>query len=63
MRENNLLSPHRPRAKMASGHKGEIITDEPTLMWGAGGSKLLADGSKLLTVDEGWVWLFAALEH
>jgi putative transposase len=56
MRENNLLSPHRPRAKTASGHKGEIITDEPNLMWGA-------DGSKILTVDEGWVWLFATLEH
>lgn len=56
MRENNLLSPHRPRAKTASGHKGEIITDEPNLMWGT-------DGSKILTVDEGWVWLFAALEH
>lgn len=56
MRENNLLSPHRPRAKTASGHKGEIITHEPNLMWGT-------DGSKILTVDEGWVWLFAALEH
>lgn len=56
MRENNLLSPHRPRAKKDSGHKGEIITHEPNLMWGA-------DGSKILTVDEGWVWLFAALEH
>ena len=56
MRENNLLSPHRPRAKTASGHKGEIITDEPNLMWGA-------DGTRIMTVDEGWVWLFAALDH
>lgn len=56
MRENNLLFPHRPRAKTTSGHKGEIITDEPSLMQGA-------YGSKILTVDKGWVWLFAALEH
>jgi putative transposase len=56
MRENNLLSAHRPRTKTASGHKGEIITHEPNLMWGT-------DGSKILTVDEGWVWIFAALEH
>lgn len=57
MRENNLLSPHRPRAKTCSGHKGEIITDQPNLMWGT-------DGSEILTVDEeGCIWLFAALEH
>ena len=56
MRENRLLSPYRTCGQPASGHEGEIITSEPNLMWGT-------DGSKVLTVDEGWVWIFATLEH
>lgn len=56
MRENRLLSPHRGRYGQAGGHPGRIITDAPNLMWGT-------DGSRILTQDEGWVWIFAAVEH
>ncbi len=56
MRENHLLSPHRGRCGQADGHPGTIITDAPNVMWGT-------DGSRILTQDEGWVWVFAAVEH
>ena len=56
MRENRLLSPHRGRYGQADGHPGRIVTDAPNLMWGT-------DGSRILTQDEGWVWIFAAVEH
>lgn len=55
MRENRLLSPHRT-CKPVSEHDGEIITHEPGLMWGT-------DGSEVLTVDQGLVWIFVVLEH
>lgn len=55
MRENNLLSPHRSRRE-SQGHDGRIITDQPNQMW-------CSDGTKLLTVDDGWVWLFSVEEH
>ena len=55
MRENDLLSPHRSR-KEPQGHDGRIITDQPNQMW-------CSDGTKLLTVDDGWVWLFSVEEH
>ena len=48
MRENHLLSPHRGWLKAAKAHDGKIITMAPNLMWGT---------------DEGWVWIFAAVEH
>jgi putative transposase len=56
MRDNNLLSPHRGRQRIKGDHDRHIITGEPNLMWGT-------DGSRILTRDEGWVWLFAAVEH
>ena len=56
MRENGLLSPYRGRQGHEGGHQGTIITGAPNVMWGA-------DGSRILTQDEGWVWLFAAVEH
>ena len=55
MRENNLLSPHR-RPVEPKPHDGEIITDAPNEMWGT-------DGVRLFTLDDGWVWLFAVVEH
>jgi transposase InsO family protein len=56
MRENNLLSPYRGRAGNPRLHEGEIITPAPNLMWGT-------DGAKVFTVEEGWGWLFVAVEH
>ena len=55
MRENKLLSPHR-WVKLPHEHDGEIVTDRPNIMWGA-------DGSQVLTVDDGKVWIFTAVEH
>lgn len=56
MRENHLLSPHRGRPKAPKVHDGKIITLAPNLMWGT-------DGTRVFTVDDGWVWIFAAVEH
>ena len=56
MRENNLLSPYRGRRGNPNLHHGEIITQAPNVMWGT-------DGAKVFTVEEGWGWLFVAVEH
>ena len=56
MRENNLLSPHRCRRRGGNPHVGEIITHAPNLMWGT-------DGVRVFTVDDGWGWIFTAIEH
>lgn len=56
MRENHLLSPHRGRPKAVKAHDGKIITMAPNLMWGT-------DGTRVFTLDEGWVWIFTAVEH
>ncbi len=56
MRENTLLSPHRCRRRDARAHDGEIVTDAPNLMWGT-------DGVRVFTVDDGWGWIFTAVEH
>ena len=56
MRENNLLSPHRCRRRGGNPHVGEIITHTPNLMWGT-------DGVRVFTVDDGWGWVFTAIEH
>ena len=56
MRENNLLSPHRCRCRGGNPHDGEIITHAPNLMWGT-------DGVRVFTVDDGWGWIFTAVEH
>ena len=55
MRENNLHSPHRSRRE-PQVHDGRLITDQPNQMW-------CSDGTKLLTVEDGWVWLFSVEEH
>lgn len=56
MRENSLLSPFRGRRSSAVPHDGTITTQAPDIMWGT-------DGSKVFTVDDGWVWMFSAVEH
>ncbi len=56
MRENNLLSPYRGRRGDPNLHQGEIITQAPNVMWGT-------DGARVFTVEDGWVWLFVAVEH
>lgn len=56
MRENHLLSPYRGRPKAAKAHEGKIITLAPNRMWGT-------DGTRVFTLDEGWVWIFTAVEH
>jgi len=56
MRENHLLSPHRGWPKAVKAHDGKIITMAPNLMWGT-------DGTRVFTLDEGWVWIFTAVEH
>lgn len=56
MRENGLLSPHRWPQGKTNEHDGRIVTDAPNEMWGT-------DGSRILTQDEGWVWLFGTVEH
>ena len=56
MREHNLLSPHRHPQVLPSEHKGTITTHAPNIMWGV-------DGTKVLTVEDGYVWIFTSIEH
>ncbi|MDP6779439.1 MAG: IS3 family transposase [Candidatus Latescibacteria bacterium] len=56
MRENHLLSPSRVPQGEPNEHTGRITTDDPNVMWGT-------DGAKIFTLDDGWVWLFAVVDH
>ena len=56
MGENNLLSPHRTRRADGRKHDGEIITHAPNVMWGT-------DGARVFTLEDGWAWVFSAVEH
>ena len=56
MRENHLLSPYRGRRGNPHLHQGEIVTQAPNVMWGT-------DGARVFTVEDGWGWLFVAVEH
>ena len=56
MRAHGLLSPHRGRQGGARVHDGTVVTQAPNVMWGT-------DGVRVFTVDDGWVWIFAAVEH
>ena len=56
MRAQGLLSPHRGRQGEPKRHDGTIVTSAPDVMWGT-------DGARVLTVDDGWVWTFAAVDH
>lgn len=56
MRLHQLLSPHRTAKTMAKAHDGRITTDAPNVRWAT-------DGAKIWTSDDGWLWLFLAIEH
>lgn len=56
MRDHHLLSPRRGRQGTPHPHDGTITTAAPNLVWGT-------DGAKVYTLDEGWVWVFVAVEH
>jgi transposase InsO family protein len=56
MRENALLSPHRRPQGEPVIHDGSIQTARPNAMWGT-------DGIRIETVEEGWVWVFSAVDH
>lgn len=56
MREHALLSPLRAPQGEPKTHDGTICTDQPLEMWGT-------DGTLTQTVEEGTVWIFAAIEH
>lgn len=56
MRENELLSPYRQRKADPNEHDRTIITDAPNEMWGT-------DGTQVMTIDDGQVWIFSAVEH
>lgn len=56
MKANHLLSPHRGIQASQDSHDGTIITDAPNIMW-------CSDGTKILTADDGWVWVFSVEEH
>jgi transposase InsO family protein len=56
MRENHLLSPYRSRPKSPKEHDGKIVTMAPNLMWGT-------DGTRVFTLEHGWVWIFTAVDH
>ena len=56
MRENDLLSPYRQRKADPNEHDRTIITDAPNEMWGT-------DGTQVMTVDDGHVWVFSSVEH
>ena len=56
MRENALLSPHRVRQGTPILHDGSIQAEAPNRMWGT-------DGIRIQTVEDGWVWVFSAVDH
>ena len=56
MRAHGVLSPHRGRQGDPKCHDGTIITAAPRVMWGT-------DGVRVFTVDDGWGWTFAAVDH
>ena len=56
MREHHLLSPYRRPQGSPRLHTGEITTRAPNLMWGT-------DATRVFTVEDGYAWVFAAVEH
>ena len=57
LRREGLLAPqraHRRRSKRL--HEGSIVPGEPDLRWGT-------DATMAWTVDDGWVWVFALVDH
>lgn len=56
MREHNLLSPYRRPQGEPNTHQGTIGTDAPNVMWGT-------DATKVFTAEDGYGWVFVAVEH
>jgi len=56
LREHGLLSPYRHRPAEPSAHEGAITTHAPHVLWGT-------DGARAVTLEDGWVWIFSAVEH
>jgi transposase InsO family protein len=56
MRTHQLLSPHRRASNEAKPHDGTITTEAPNILWGT-------DGARVFTVEDGWGWVFVAVEH
>ena len=48
-------SPRTARQGTAKTHDGRVITQAPNVMWGT-------DGVRVFTLDDGWGWIFAAVE-
>jgi len=57
MRREGLLAPQRGQRRRAPRpHDGRITTDAPDVRWGT-------DGTMAWPQDDGWVWVFAAVDH
>lgn len=56
MRKHNLLSPYRKPQGAPKDHDGTIGTEAPNVMWGT-------DGARVFTVEDGYGWIFVAVEH
>jgi transposase InsO family protein len=56
MREHHLLAPHRSRPGSGQSHTGTILTERPNVLWGP-------DAIRIETLDDGWVWVFTAVDH
>ena len=57
MRRERLLAPQRATGRRRPRpHDGSIIPDGPDVMWGT-------DATMAYTLEDGWVWLFANLDH
>jgi transposase InsO family protein len=56
MRENQLLSPYRKPQGRSNDHDGTIGTQAPNVLWGT-------DGARVLTAEDGYGWIFVAVEH
>jgi putative transposase len=57
MRRHGLLAPQRARGRRRPRlHDGTIIPDRPNLRWGT-------DATMAWTRTDGWVWVFACVDH
>jgi transposase InsO family protein len=57
MRTAGLLAPQRARKRRRPrSHDGRVITDAPNMRWGT-------DATMAWTRTDGWVWVFALVDH
>lgn len=57
MRLHGLLAPTRRVWEHTSGaHTGSIVPDAPNELWGT-------DATRVETTEEGWAWVFVAIDH